>query len=198
MTETTENAVTGVLPFEETLRTAWTGGVRNDYRSGFIGTERALQASLYFHLRVLGGGAHVYVEPRLPVGGQDFIPDLCVLVPAQQECWLFELKLQNAASQGIVWQSDFKKFELIEAAFTRNEALALRPRGLQQAVPLPINLRYAFVVVGDKSCGALDPTWLSGEAHGHLGGAARKTVWLGGIADTEEFRGPLKLGNYTF
>ncbi|MCP3139659.1 hypothetical protein [Pyxidicoccus xibeiensis] len=194
MTEKTGVAVVGEQPFAEILRTAWLTGVRNDYLSGFIGTERALQASLYFHLRVLGGGAHVYVEPRLPVGEQDFMPDLCVLLPEQAECWILELKLQNAANQGVVWESDFRKFATIEATADAGKELALRPRGRQDAVPLPIkNLRYAFVAVGDSSCGALDPTWLSTKAEGFLGKAANKTVWLGGLADTEEFRGPLKL-----
>jgi hypothetical protein len=193
MTEKTGSAVVGALPFEEILRTAWAGGVRNDYRSGFIGTERALQASLYFHLRVLGGGAHVYVEPRLPVGDQDFMPDLCVLMPEQNEGWILELKLQNAANQGVVWESDFGKFATIEKAAASGKALALRPRGRQQAVPLPANLQYAFVAVGDSSCGALDPEWLRSKTKEHLQAAAEKTFWLGGLANTEEFRGPLKL-----
>lgn len=194
MSVNVEAAVPGAVKFEEILRAAWTGGVRLDYLRGAIATEHALQASLYFHLRVLGTGAHIYVEPRLPVGRQEYIPDLCVLLPEQKEGWLLELKLQNAANQGVVWQSDFAKFAHIEAAAAQGEALALRPRGRQQAVPLPLeNLRYAFLVVGDQSCGALDPEWLGRQARQQFEKAADKTVWLGGITDTEDFRGPLAL-----
>lgn len=73
--------------------TAWKKGVSADYGRGVIGSERALQASLYYHLRPKLEDCDVYVEPKLQYHGHtpSRIPDL--VIAAQQEIVaIFELK----------------------------------------------------------------------------------------------------------
>ena len=72
---------------------AWEDGVSADYGRGVIGSERALQASLYYHLRPKLDDCDVYIEPKLQYHGHtpSRIPDL-VIAARQEIVAIFELK----------------------------------------------------------------------------------------------------------
>ncbi len=177
---------------QRALQAAWEVGVARDYDCGLFGTERGLQASLYFHLRaLLGPGERVFVEPRIILPERAIIPDICIV--GEHEVWVLELKLQNAARQGVVWESDFQKF----AAFTNPSGMTLKleGRGDFEETLLHDNMYFLFAAVGDSSCGALSLKWLREKttANPKLKDVLQRIYWAGGITDLRHFEGPVSL-----
>ncbi len=174
------------------LQMVWESGVAKDYAGGQFGTERGLQACFYFHLRTLvcSGAERVFVEPRIVLSERVIIPDLCIV--GEHEGWLVELKLQNTARQGVVWETDFQKFAAV--AKRAGMGMKLESRGDFNEILLPPNMYFLFAAIGDRSCGALSIDWLRGRAADHLQGALQQTYWAGGVVDKKQhFEGPISL-----
>lgn len=171
--------------------------VLDDFRQECIGTEHELQASLYSHLRRrLGEQTRILVEPRLNLGENSVIPDLCVLLGAH-EILFIELKFQNAAGQGVVWEHDFEKFAKIESAARASSEIQFPGRGRVQPIPVPASRKYLFIAMADESCAAVHEPSVRNRVSKLQGfdGLDMPCFWAGGVTDkgTEHFIGPVQV-----
>lgn len=165
----------------------WTQHIQRDFLASGMTSERALQASLYFHLRQqLNGGARILVEPRMQVDDVSLVPDMLILT-GDNDALFIEMKLQNSAGQGIVWETDFQKFGRIESAARSGNSLQIPERGRTRPIPVPARRMYLFVAVGDETCRALQEEWVRQRAPGLVGIDAR-CFWAGGITDPNNAR----------
>ena len=172
----------------------WSQHILRDVLESGMTSERALQASLYFHLRrQLNGEARILVEPRMQVDGVSLVPDLFILT-SDNDALFIELKLQNSAGQGIVWETDFQKFGRIESAARSGNSLQIPERGRTRPFPMPARRMYLFAAVGDETCRALQEEWIRKHAPRIVGIDAR-CFWAGGITDfgKERFDGPVEV-----
>lgn len=172
----------------------WSQHIRRDFLESGMASERALQASLYFHLRQrLNGEARILVEPRMQADDVSLVPDMFILTDDNNALFI-EMKLQNSAGQGIVWESDFQRFGRIESAARSSNSLVILGRGRTKPIPVPPQRMYLFVAVGDGSCRALQEEWLRQRAPEFVGIDAR-CFWVGGITDSgqERFVGPTQI-----
>lgn len=169
----------------------WLKHIQHDVLTLGMTSERALQGSIYYHLRQrLNGDTRILIEPRIHVGHEPFVPDMLVLTSTDDALFI-EIKLQNSAGQGIVWETDFKKFGRIEAA-ARSGNLQIPGRGRTGPLQVPPQRMYLFVAVGDESCRALQPEWLRQRVPKHVSVNDIRCFWAGGVTDADKahFLGP--------
>ena len=140
------------LSRQEAFRAAWCD-VRKRYDTGFIVSERGLQAALYEALGTrLGGESQIVVEPKW----EEAIPDL-VITRQGAITDIFELKFTPHLSYSPTWvadhpNSDIKK--LLSYVGTDKRLASLDPETGQyddsHCVPVQDDCRLHFVVVARR------------------------------------------------
>lgn len=166
------------------LRRIWRTNTWNDYRAGFIASERELQACVYYHLReelaaTSAGHARIFVEPTIKgVPGSPKLfrrPDLIVAAPSDDVSTSFqvvafiELKLHRGSY--IVYESELDRIERLGA---HTSITVENQRYERNAHNLTLNIdektQFFLGFVGKSDADALDPAAVR---KGHGGFAAR-------------------------